>query len=245
MVARQNVVLGVAKGLSVYAVGEENWEGSPVEERGLRFHAAHGDVRVEALEDNITLYAEKELLAASVEEELVISAPEHTLFNVQGAQLKLEGENIHFHAPGQVVFRAAQHVFLGPNALEVGISLPESKFNPESSLVILIDQSPMGKQSSWVGMPYKLYANGALKKEDVIDDTGRILVEHDLAVQKYKLELANGEQYDIPVVTKYTNPPQGEAANLGFHKYEDAGANNRYSPREDFLSLFRKIPEDQ
>ena len=68
-------------------------------------------------------------------------------------------------------------------------------------------------------MPYTLYADGALLKQGVLDERGQISVDHQVVTRSYKLEMANGVSYQIPVAEAYSRPEQGELANRGFHHH--------------------------
>ena len=94
-------------------------------------------------------------------------------------------------------------------------------------------------------MPYKLYADGALIKQDVLDDSGTVQVPHSPVVKLYKLEMANGVEYKMPMVSEYSNPKQGDPANKGFLKHEpgppaqDTGATpTGKSLRERYNGIF-------
>jgi type VI secretion system secreted protein VgrG len=68
-------------------------------------------------------------------------------------------------------------------------------------------------------MPYTLYADGALLKQGVLDETGQLLIDHQVVTRQYRLELANGVRYQIPVPTDYRNAEQAHLANRGLRKH--------------------------
>jgi type VI secretion system secreted protein VgrG len=154
-----------------------------------------------------------------------------------GASITLEDGNIFVECPGKLTIWRMQNDFNGPAFVEYGL-----EDHPENELkhpfIFDIDQSPLGVKSSWTGMPYKVYADGSLHDEGVIDSSGRIMVEHCDTVQEYRLELSNGMQYTVPVVEEYSNLERGKAANLGFHKHVSE-AHDDNPLREDFLSLLK------
>lgn len=92
-------------------------------------------------------------------------------------------------------------------------------------------------------MPYKLYADGALIREGVLDEKGTLNLDHEIPTKKYTMELANGMRYNIPVPNDYTNDVQGNPANRGFLRHQpgkspDSGATpQRANARQDYLKL--------
>ena len=68
-------------------------------------------------------------------------------------------------------------------------------------------------------MPYKIYADGAILKQGVFDKSGILHIMHSPLVQRYKIELANGVIYDMPMVDQYANIEQGSAASEGYLKH--------------------------
>jgi type VI secretion system secreted protein VgrG len=68
-------------------------------------------------------------------------------------------------------------------------------------------------------MPYTLYADGAEVTKGVLDESGTIQIDHQVVTQNYRLEMANGVSYQIPVVEAYSNPEQGKLANRGLHHH--------------------------
>lgn len=68
-------------------------------------------------------------------------------------------------------------------------------------------------------MPYTLYADGNVVKKGVLDNHGRVDVDHQVVTQEYRMEMANGVSYQIPIVDAYSNPEQGKLANRGFHNH--------------------------
>jgi Rhs element Vgr protein len=129
IVAGSQSSIGVAEGIALYAVGEDAESGDPIQEKGLRFHAAHGNLDVRSLKGATKLTAEQTITLASTETDISIHAPEHVRFNAAGAQIKLTGNNLQIYAPGKVTFKAAEHLFMGPNEWSDAVTLlPTSTF---------------------------------------------------------------------------------------------------------------------
>jgi uncharacterized protein (DUF2345 family) len=117
--------IGAAEGIAMYAVGEEAKGEDTIKETGIRLHAAHGDTDVRSLEGPTKLASESTMTLASTENNVLIHAPKHVLFNAGGAELKLTPTNIQLYAPGNVTFKASQHVFMGPKPFQMLAKLPK------------------------------------------------------------------------------------------------------------------------
>ncbi|MEO6855509.1 MAG: DUF2345 domain-containing protein, partial [Rhodoferax sp.] len=137
-----------------------------------------------------------------------------------GANITIEGGNITTQAPGQITVHAGQKVFEGPGRINPSMpSFPKGSFVVPMNLTF--DNSPMGMNTAWAGMPYKVYANGAVVKQGVMDETGAIELMHSPAIQHYQVELSNGMKYEIPVVDGFRSPEEGPLAAKGIFKGED------------------------
>jgi len=148
---------------------------------------------------------------------------------------------IELHCPGTLSVKGAKRNLSGPEAMNIAHpAFPENL--PKAPLILGFDHAPEGVQGGWSGMPYKLYADGAQIREGVLDGSGQFMIDHEVVTRAYKLELANGAVYDIPVANHYTNPAQGEPANRGFVSHipgpsPDGGATAPIaSAREDHLN---------
>lgn len=127
-------------------------------------------------------------------------------------------------------------------------AFPKSElFTP---LRVDFDHAPQGMHSSWAGMPYKVYADGAQIDMGVLDDSGGLLLKHSPVTRNYVVEMANGVRYELPVVDKYTNPTQGRLAAQGFLKHEsgrpaaDTGATRSESTtRERYARSLKGLGE--
>lgn len=106
-------------------------------------------------------------------------------------------------------------------------------------LTLNFDNAPLGLNTAWAGMPYKVYANGALIKEGVMDDSGAVELNHSPAIQKYKVVLANGVVYDIPVVDTYRNAKEGPLAASGIFKGESKQGSS--ASRNDYVASLKAL----
>ena len=187
---------------------------------GLTLIAGGGNTELQAQAGTLQIAARDQVKIQSQNASAVIAAARKITVATQGgASIVIEGGNITFACPGTITVKASAKRFEGPERITQ--DMPSF---PTGTLVIPMtlkfDHAPAGMGSAWAGMPYKLYADGALVKEDVLDDSGSVLVMHSPLVARYKLEMANGVQYDMPIAQGYRNPAQGEPANEGFLKHQ-------------------------
>ena len=51
-------------------------------------------------------------------------------------------------------------------------------------------------------------------REGVLDETGQLLIDHQVVTRQYRLELVNGVRYQIPVPSDYRNAEQAHLAKI-------------------------------
>jgi type VI secretion system secreted protein VgrG len=108
----------VTKGVSLFTYGKADSADKPIQETGIRLHAASGKVSVQSQGDATRLIADKTVTVASVTKSVNIQALEHVLLTALGAFIKLEGGNIELCAPGKIEFKAGMKEFTGPKAAD-------------------------------------------------------------------------------------------------------------------------------
>ena len=234
MVAGENVVVGAGQDLSMATGGSARIHsgqaigvlggaigpGDQAAGKGLTLIAGQGDVELQAQADTMQVAAKGDVQIQSKSSHIDWAAAKKiTLATAGGASLTLAGGNITVECPGKITVRAGTKSFVGPERLTQ--DMPSF---PTGTLVVPMlfkfDNAPAGIKTSWAGMPFKLYADGAMIKQGVLNESGAVPVMHSPAVQHYKLEMANGVQYDLPLVDDFKNPEQGKPANSGFLKHE-------------------------
>ena len=187
---------------------------------GLTIIAAQGKIDVQAQSDTISVQAKDEVNVQSANAHIDWAAAKRIVLKTAGgACIDISGGNITVKCPGTITVHASQKSFSGPDRMN-----PAMPTFPKGSLTVPLalnfDHAPMGVASGWAGMPYKLFADGAMVKQDVIGEDGNVLVNHSPAIQEYKVEMANGVTYKIPIVDEYRNAKQGKPANAGFLRHE-------------------------
>ncbi|ASL42637.1 hypothetical protein bAD24_I04050 [Burkholderia sp. AD24] len=217
-----------------------------VQSAGMKLFAAKGKVEVQAHADNVELTAQKSLLLVSATEKIKAAAQQEILLTSGGGYIRLKDGNIEIHAPGKIDIKGAQHSFSGPTRMDV--TNPTFKDMPTRKLMLNTMASPSATSVVPAGMPYKLYADGALVKQGVFDKTGQLPIDHHVTTQQYTLEMANGDKHEIPVPGEYRDPVNGALANQGFQFHQGApedGASpaDRAAHRQDYSNLLNPPSE--
>jgi type VI secretion system secreted protein VgrG len=199
-----------------------------VQNAGMKLFAAKGKIEVQAHADNVELTAQKSLMLASVTEKIQAAAQQEILLTSGGAYIRIKDGNIEIHAPGTIDFKGASFPFSGPTRMDV--TNPAFKDMPTRRLMLNTMASPSATSVAPAGMPYKLYADGALVKQGVFDKTGQLPIDHQVTTQKYTLEMASGVKHEIPVPGEYRDPANGALANQGFQFHANSTATDITPP---------------
>ncbi|KKY85935.1 type IV secretion protein Rhs [Enterobacter cloacae] len=216
----KRLFIGVGEGLSLF-----------VRKVGMKLISNQGPVTIQAQNDQLQLLARKDLEIVSTDDEIHIIAKKKIIINAGGSYLTLDPCRIEFGTNGDFEVKAADFMYSGPASMKADHpDYPPLQSNVRQFLNLKIMQSPNAQGSSWAGMPYTLYADGASLKKGVLDERGQIPVDHQVVTQNYKLEMANGVSYQIPVVEAYSNPEQGKLANRGFHNHNSQVAADINQP---------------
>ncbi len=186
LLATGNYMAAVNEGLSIFTVGKLTHPDRPVNQVGIKLHAASGSVSVQAQSGPATLTADKAITIASTNDSVNIAAKGHVLMTAGGAYIKLEGGNIEIHAPGMVLFAATAKELAGPQAVNAALpNLPRVEPLKPTDLEVrrvYEDGTPIAS------MPYKATftdgsvrqgttnADGMIKESDVA--AGAVTVEY-------------------------------------------------------------------
>ncbi|MFK9853198.1 DUF2345 domain-containing protein, partial [Klebsiella pneumoniae] len=216
----KRLFIGVGEGLSLF-----------VRKLGMKLIANQGPVAIQAQNDQLQLLARKDLEIVSTDSEIHIVAKKKIIINAGGSYITLDPYRIELGTGGDVDVKAADFSYSGPASMKADHpDYPPLQSTVRQSLKLNVAQSPNASDSSWAGMPYTLYADGALLKQGVLDERGQISVDHQVVTRSYKLEMANGVSYQIPVAEAYSRPEQGELANRGFHHHTSQAASDINPP---------------
>lgn len=111
---------------------------------------------------------------------------------------------------------------------------------PTKRLLLRMSSSPAASCAVPAGMPYKLFADGALIRQGVVDATGQLTINHHVITERYELELANGVKHSIPVSGDYRGDARnGDFANRGFQFHENGAAQDVVAPGDRALHRSR------
>ncbi|WP_032631298.1 DUF2345 domain-containing protein, partial [Pseudomonas syringae] len=207
----KRLFMGVGEGLSLF-----------VRKLGIKLIANQGTVSIQAQNDALELMARHSLQITSTEDEIHITAKKKIVINGGGSYITLDPNSIESGTAGDFNIKAASYLYDGPASMnathpEYPKSLPCGL--TKQSLRLNLTQAPNAPGTGWAGMPYTLYADGAQLQQGVLDNTGQLLIDHQVVTRQYLLELANGVKFKIPIPSEYSNSEQGELANLGLRKH--------------------------
>lgn len=234
--AAGSVDIGVLKKLTVVA-GEA--VSLFAQKLGMKLFAAKGKVEVQAQSDEMALAALKDVTITSTEGRLVLSAKKEVWIGAGGSYIRINAERIENGTPGDILEKCAFWGKQRAASAQLDSTLPNSL--PAQRLILGMASSPSAMQAIPQDVPYKLYAQGDLIAQGLTDATGRILVDHRPGTQSYRLELANGVVYNIPVSDEFRGDAiNGQLANQGFHFFEqgqDGDGEDRTAHRQHYYSL--------
>ena len=204
----RSLLASVAQSISLFA-----------QAAGAKLFAAKGNIEIQAQNDCIELTARDSVRITSTARTVEIAAQDEILLTSGGAYIRIKDGNIDIHAPGTVDVKGVKKTISGPAQL--------NRENPawptatiKRTLTAVAGQSSAAGYQAWKGMPYTVFADGAQVGKGIMDDSGRVEVDHHVTTTRYQIELANGVNYDIPVGGEYQGEPgNAELANQGFQHH--------------------------
>ncbi|EJM66887.1 Rhs element Vgr protein [Pseudomonas sp. GM49] len=203
----KRLFIGVGQGLSLF-----------VRKLGIKLIANQGPISVQAQNDKLELIARHGLDIISTEDEIHITAKKKIVLNGGGSYLSLEQSGIESGTAGDHKVKAAHFEYSGAASMTATHpDYPQSL--SKQMLRFNVSQAPNANRQVWAGMPYTLYADGAELKQGVLDRTGQVSIDHQVVTRGYRLVMANGVTYQIPVPTDYRNAEQAQLANRGLHNH--------------------------
>jgi type VI secretion system secreted protein VgrG len=124
----RNFAVAARSGISLFTYGDAKAKRKSQGDKGIKLHAAHGKVDVQAQSAQLQASADKDLRIDSTEAKVQATAKEHVLLTAGGAYVKIAGGNIEIHAPGSVFFKAAMKDLSGGTSMTPElVELPKSK----------------------------------------------------------------------------------------------------------------------
>ena len=203
----KRLFMGVGQGMSLF-----------VRKLGIKLIANQGAINIQAQNDKLQLMARHGLDITSTEDEIRITAKKKITLNAGGSYITLDACCIESGTAGDYNVKAAHFEYSGPASLTAAHpEYPQSLF--KQPLRFNVSQAPNASNQSWEGMPYTLYADGAVLQQGVLDKSGQVSINHQVVTRQYRMVLANGVSYQIPVPTEYRNAEQAHLANSGIHNH--------------------------
>ncbi len=165
----RNYVAAVRSGISLFTYGDAKAKRKDQGDKGIKLHAAHGKVDVQAQSAELKAAADKDVSIVSTHAKVEAAAKEHVLLTAGGAYIKIAGGSIQIHAPGVVQFKAGMKELSGPTRAAYSLpQLPKAGKLPHWIALNYIDPEMA------IGIPHQPYEihfkNGAVVKGELGDD---------------------------------------------------------------------------
>ncbi len=204
----KRLFIGVGEGLSLF-----------VRKLGIKLIANQGPVEIQAQHDTLTLMARQGLEITSTEDEIRIVAKKKITLNAGGSYLVLDPTRIEAGTEGDYNVKAPRVAFTGAASMSAAHpEYPLAQFR--QPVRFNITRTATAPRVGWAGMPYRLYAGDGLVSEGVLDRSGQVRIEHQPVTHSYRLQLANGLEFRLPVPDQYSNPEQAHMANRGLQNHQ-------------------------
>lgn len=113
LLAQRHQAWAVKGGISLFTRGEATDAQHPVQDTGIRLHAASGNVSVQAQSAALNLTAKQAVDLQSTQASVHISAPQRLTLNGAGSYLLIDGGNIELGTNGPAQFKAAAKELAG------------------------------------------------------------------------------------------------------------------------------------
>lgn len=125
LLAQRHHAWAAQDGIGLFTRGEATDPHHPVQDTGIRLHAASGNVNVQAQTATLNITARQAVDMQSTQASVHLSAPQRIVLNGAGSYLLIDGGNIELGTSGPASFRAtAKELAGGQAASREGLSLP-------------------------------------------------------------------------------------------------------------------------
>ncbi|WPO98711.1 type VI secretion system tip protein VgrG [Pseudomonas sp. HR96] len=203
----RRLFMGIGQGLSLF-----------VHKLGIKIVANQGPVQIQAQHGTLELLARNRLQISSSEDEIHITAKKKIILNGGGSYLTLQASGIEAGTDGEMNLKAARWEYSAGASMRMAhAEYPQAV--SQQTFRFRTPQAPNAAGQGLVGMPYTVFADGTAIATGVFDASGEVQVQHQVVTQQYRLQLASGVTYQIPIPDAYRNPERGRQANKGLHKH--------------------------
>lgn len=113
LLSQRHAAWAVKDGISLFTRGENKDANRPVQDAGLKLHAASGNVSVQAQSGAFTLTAANAIDIQSTSASIEISAPQTILLNGSGGFIQISGGDITIGTSGPASFKASMKILTG------------------------------------------------------------------------------------------------------------------------------------
>lgn len=113
-----------AQGIVGYTYGRASNPRRPLQDTGIRLHAASGSVASRSASSATRIAAQGRIDVASTHAHIRVQAPRHLLMAAAGSGLKIEGPNITLTTPGRAQFKATLRSLEGAASASAELNMP-------------------------------------------------------------------------------------------------------------------------
>ncbi|PPE67693.1 type VI secretion system Vgr family protein [Caldimonas caldifontis] len=124
MAQRHHSVMA-AQGIVGYTYGRASNPRRPIQDTGIRLHAASGSVTSRSASGATRIAAQGRVDVTSTHAGIHIQAPRHLLMTAAGSGLKIEGSNITLTTPGRAQFKATVRSLEGAGSASASLQMPQ------------------------------------------------------------------------------------------------------------------------
>ncbi|MBV7584602.1 type VI secretion system tip protein VgrG [Pseudomonas sp. PDM33] len=231
----KRLFIGVGQGMSLF-----------VRKLGMKLIANQGAVQIQAQNDRMEILARMGMDIVSTEDEIHITAKKKIILNAAGTYISMDQHGIESGTQGDYLIKSAHFDHQGPASMPA--THPQyPKLEAAQRLRLRVPQAPNAPQMAWAGMPYTLYADGQVVQKGVLDETGYLSFDHQVITRSYRLVMANGVGYQLPIPDEYSKPEQGGMANRGLHRvaFLDDPQINQPSAHNELRTLYASLLDKQ
>lgn len=126
LLAQRHHAWAVQDGIGLFTGGEATDPQHPVQDTGIRLHAASGNVNVQAQSAALTITARQAVDMQSTQASVHLSAPQRIVLNGAGSYLLIDGDNIELGTRGPARFQgSAKELAGGKRVSNPGLHLPK------------------------------------------------------------------------------------------------------------------------
>ncbi len=127
LLSQRHTAWAVKDGISLFTRGEAKDGQHPVQDVGMKLHAASGNVNMQAQSGGITVTAAKAIDIQSTTANITISAPSSLMLNGSGGYIKINGGDIEIGTSGAASFKASMKELAGGGSASTpGMSFSQS-----------------------------------------------------------------------------------------------------------------------